>query len=98
MLAYQKPSSNRSGLGYTSESSSSANVSKEMKFVKAKELVVPTPLVENVKVKKKPNVMIQKALTKPPNPFVAKPKAKGKSLLKAQSGPQTQHFCYHCGI
>ena len=37
VFAYQKPSSNRSGLGYTEESSSSSNVSKEMKFVKAKE-------------------------------------------------------------
>ena len=85
-------------LGYTGESSSSANVSKEMKFVKAKEPVVTTPLVENVKIEKKPNVVIQKALTKPPNPFVAKPKAKGMSLPKAQKGPQTQHFCHHYGI
>ena len=52
VLAYQKPSSNRSGLGYTKESSSSTNVSKEMKFVKAKELVITTPLVENVKVER----------------------------------------------
>ena len=87
VLAYQKPSSDRSGLGYTGESSLSANVSKEMKFVKAKEPMVPTPLVKNVKVEKKPNVVTQKALTKPPNPFVAKPKAKGKSLSKAQKGP-----------
>ena len=50
VLAYQKPSSDRSGLGYTGESSSSTNVSKEVKFVKAKELGVTTPLVENVKV------------------------------------------------
>ena len=42
VLAYQKPYSNRSGLGYTGESSSSANVSKEMKFVKVKEPMVPT--------------------------------------------------------
>ena len=53
-----------------------------MKFVKAKEPMVPTPLVE-----KKPNVIAQKVLTKPPNPFVAKPKAKGKSLPKSQKGP-----------
>ena len=98
VLAYQKPSFDRSGLGYTKESNLSANVSKEMKFVKAKEPVVTTPLVENVKVEKKPNVVIQKALTKPPNPFVAKPKAKGMSLPKAQKGPQTQHFCHHYGI
>ena len=52
VLAYQKPLSDRSGLGYTGESSSSANVSKEMKFVKAKEPLVLTPLVENVKVER----------------------------------------------
>ena len=57
VLAYQKPSSDRIGLGYIGESSSSANVSKEMKFVKAKELVVTTSLVESVKVEKKPNVI-----------------------------------------
>ena len=83
VLAYQKPSSDRSGLGYIRESSSSIYVSKEMKFVKAKELVVTTPCVESVKVEKKPNVVTQKVLTKPPNPIVAKPKEKWKSLLKA---------------
>ena len=98
VFAYQKPSSDRSGLEYTRESSSSANMSKEMKFVKAKKPVVTTPLVENVKVEKKPNVVIQNTLIKPPNPFVAKPKTKGKSLPKAQRGPKTQHFCHHCGI
>ena len=51
-----------------------------MKFVKAKEPLVSTPLIENVKAKKKANVVIQKVLTKSPNPIVAKPKAKGKSL------------------
>ena len=29
---------------------------------------------------------------------MAKFKAKGKSLSKSQRGPQTQHFCHHCGI
>ena len=98
MLAYQKPSSDRSGSGYTGESSSSANVSKEMKFVKAKESVITTPLVESLKVEKKPNVIPQKVLTKPPNLFVTKLKAKGKSLSKSQRDPQTQHFCHHCGV
>jgi len=76
VLAYQKPSFDRSGLGYTDESSSSANASKEMKFVKAKEPVITTLFVESVKVEKKPNVIAQKVVTKPPNPFVNKPKAK----------------------
>ena len=98
VLAHQKPFSDKSGLGYSGESSSSANVSKEMKFVKAKEPMIATPSVENVKVEKKANGTAQKVLTKPQNPFVAKPKAKGKSLPKSQRGPQVQHFCHHCGV
>ena len=96
VLAYQKPSLNRSGLGYTGQSSSNSKVSKEMKFVKAKEL--SPPLVDNVKFEKKPNVVNQKVLTKSPNPIVAKPKAKGKSLFKEKRGPQIEHYCHHCGI
>ena len=65
MLAHQKPFSNKSGLGYSGESSSSANVSKEMKFIKAKEPMVATPSVENAKVGKKSNGIGQKVLTKP---------------------------------
>ena len=87
VLAHQKPFSDKSSLGYTRESSSSINVSKEMKYVKAKEPMVATPIVENVKVEKKSNVIAQMVLTKPPNLFVAKPKAKGKSLPKSQRGP-----------
>ena len=45
VLAHQKPFSDKSGSGYSGESSSSANVSKEMKFVKAKEPMVVAPSV-----------------------------------------------------
>ena len=55
VLAHQKPFSDKSGLGYSGESSSSANVSKELKFVKAKEPMVSTPSVENGKLEKKLN-------------------------------------------
>ena len=55
--------SDKSGLGYSGESSLSANVSKEMKFIKGKEPMVATPSVENVKVEKKPNGTVQKVLT-----------------------------------
>ena len=84
VLAHQKPFSDKSGLGYTGEISSSTNESKEIKFVKAKEPMVTTPSVENVKVEKKPNGTAQKVVIKPQNPFVAK-------LLKSQRGPQVQH-------
>ena len=98
VLAHQKPFSDRSELGYTRESSSVANISKEMKFVKAKEPMVATTTAEKVKAEKKRNVTDQRLLTKPPNQSVVKPKGKGKSLPKSQRGPRTQHFCHHCGI
>ena len=98
VLAHRKPFSDKSSLGYTGESSSSANVSKEMKFVKAKEPMVATPTVEKGKIEKKSKVIAQPVLTKPPKLAMAKLKKKGKSLPKSQRGPQTQHFCYHCGI
>ena len=94
----KSPFSNKSGLRYTRESSSSTIVSKEMKFVKAKEPVVAIPTVEKGKFEKKLTVIAQRFLTKPPNPVVAKLKAKGKSLPKSQRGLQTQHYCHHYGI
>ena len=75
-LHIRSPFLDKSGLGYTRESSSSANVSKGMKFVKAKELVVATPTVEKGKFEKKPKVVAQRVLTKSPNPVVAKFEAK----------------------
>ena len=80
MLAYQKPSSDISGLGYTGESSLNSKVSKEMKFVKAKD--ASTPLIDNVKSEKEPNVVNKMVLTKSPKPIMTKPKARGKSLPK----------------
>ena len=56
VLAHQKLFSDKSGLGYTGESSSAANISKEVKFVKAKELMVAAKNAENVKSEEKKNV------------------------------------------
>ena len=71
-LYIKSPFSDKSGLGYTIENSSSANVSKGMKFVKVKEPVVATPTIEKGKLEKKQKVVAQWVLTKPPNPAVAK--------------------------
>ena len=59
VLTYQKPFSDKSGLGYTKESSLSANISKDMKFVKAKEPMVAITTAEKVNVEKKRNVTDQ---------------------------------------
>ena len=66
VLAHQKPFSVKNGLGYTSESNSSVKVTKDMKFVKAKELMVTTTNADKVKSKKKKNVTDRRFMTKPP--------------------------------
>ena len=56
VLSHQKSFSDKTGLEYTKESSSAVNISKEVKFVKAKEPIVVTPTVEKEKVEKKKDV------------------------------------------
>ena len=93
----QKHFSNKSRLGYTGGSSSSVNVNKEMKFVKAKESVVATSTPEKVKDEKKKNVANQRVLSKPRNQSVVRTEAKGKLFRKSQRGLRVQHFYHHCG-
>ena len=97
VISSQKHFSNKSGLGYTRGSSSSTNVTKEMKFVKAREPVVAASTTKTIKDEKEKNVANQRMLNKPRNQSVVRTEAKGKSLHKSQRGPKVQHFCHHCG-
>ena len=86
VLSSQKPSHDKTGLGYTREGSSSSEPKKEVKFVSAKnegKLKEVKPEIETPAVVKKT--------------IGAKPKEKGKSLPKNQRGPQIKHLWYHCG-
>ena len=83
VLSHQKPFSDKTRLGYTGESSSVVNISKEVKFVKAKLSIGVTPTVEMTKVEKKKNV---------------RSKAKAKSLPQLQRGPRPNHMCHHYGL
>ena len=56
VLSSQKTFSDKTGLGYTGESSSAVNISNEVKFVKAKEPIVVAFTVEKENVEKKKNV------------------------------------------
>ena len=59
MLAHKKPFSDKSGLGYAGESSLAVKITKEMKFVQAKELVVADSTPKKVEDGKKKNVTDQ---------------------------------------
>ena len=83
VLSHQKSFSNRTGLGYLGKTSSIVNITKEVKFVKAKEPMVATTKAEKVKPEKKRNVTDQRMLNKPYNQSVVRSEAKGKSLPKS---------------
>ena len=80
VLSSQKTSSDKTELGYTGESSLAVNISKEVKFVKAKELVVVAPIVEKTMGENKKNVADPRVLNKPRNQSVVKSAARAKSL------------------
>ena len=81
VLSSQKTFSNKTGLGYIGESNSAVNISKEVKFVKAKELIVVASTVEKANVeKKKKNVANHRVLNKPCNQSMVRTAAKAKSL------------------
>ena len=74
------------------------NISKEVKFVKAKELVVVVPTVEKANIEKKKNVTDQRVLNKPHNQSVVRFEGRSKSLPRSQRGPRTNHVRHHCGL
>jgi len=87
MIFSQKPSNDKTSLGYTNEGSSSSEPKKEVRFVLAKN-------VEKSKMEKsKIETPIAAKRT-----IGTKPKEKGKSVPKSQRGPQVKHLCHHCGV
>ena len=98
VISSQKHFSDKFGLGYTGGSSSSDNVAKDVRFVKAKEPVVVAPTLEKIKDEKKKNGVDQRVLNKPHTQTVVKPKVQGKSPPNLQRGPRIQHFCHFCGL
>ena len=80
VISSKKSFSDKTGLGYTGESSSAVNISKEVKFVKAKVPVVVAPVMEKTKGEKKKNVADQQVLNKPRNQSMVRSEARAKSL------------------
>ena len=76
VISFKKSFSDKIGLGYTRESSTGVKVTKEVKFVKAKEPKGFVPTVEKANVEKKKNMTDQRVLNKRSE---ARSKAKGRS-------------------
>ena len=86
VLSSQKPSYDKTSLGYTGEGSSSSEPKKEVKFISAKN----EEKLKEVKLEIETPVVVKKTIG-------VKPKEKGKSLPKNQRGRRVKHPCHHCG-
>ena len=80
VLSSQKTFFDKTRLGYTEESSSTVNIPKEVKFVKAKELMVVASTIEKENVEKRMNVADQQVVNKPCNQSVVRFEARANSL------------------
>ena len=71
VISSQKHFSDKSGLGYTGGSSSSGNVTKEVKFIKAKEKIEVCPTAEKPKMEEKRNMDEKRMLNNSRNQSMA---------------------------
>ena len=75
VISSQKHFSDKSGLGYSGGSSLLSNVTKEVKFIKAKEPFEVGPTIEKPKMEEKRNVEDQQMLNNPHNQSVGRSKS-----------------------
>ena len=80
VLSSQKTFSDKTELRYTGESISIVNISKKVKFVKAKELMLVASTIEKANVEKNKNVADQRVVNKPRNQSMVRFAARAKSL------------------
>ena len=97
VISSQKSFLDKSGLGYTGGSSSSRNVSKEVKFIKGKESANVGPTVEKPKIEEKRNVGNERLLNSR-NQSVGRSESRAKSRPRPQSGPRSNYVCHHYGL
>ena len=85
VISSQKSFSDKSELGYTEGSSSSGTVTKEVKFIKAKDPVEVDLTAEKLKMEEKKNVVNQRLLNSR-NQSVGRSKSRAKSRPRPQRG------------
>ena len=81
IISSLKHFSDKFGLGYTGGSSSSGNITKEVKFTKAKKPFEVGPTVEKPKMEEKRNVENQRMLNNPRNQSVGRSESRAKSRI-----------------
>ena len=98
VISSQKHFSDKFGLGYTRGSSSSGSITKEVKFIKAKEQIKVSPTAEKPKMEEKRNVDDQWMLNNSCKQSVCRSESRAKSHPRSQRGPRSNYVCHHCGL
>ena len=98
VISSKKQFSNKSGLGYTGGSSSLGNVTKEVKFIKAKEQIKVSPTAEKPKMEEKRNMDDKRMLNNPHKQSVGRSESRAKSHPRSQKGPRSNYVCHHYGL
>ena len=98
VISSQKQFSDKSGLGYTGGNSSSGSVTKEMKFIKAKEQIEVSPTAEKPKMEEKRNVGDKRMLNNSYKQSVGRSESRAKSRPRSQRSPRSNYVCHHCGL
>ena len=97
VISSQKSFSDKFGLGYTRGSSSFGNVTKEVKFIKAKESADVGLSAEKPKIEEKRNVGNERLLNSR-NQSVDRSESRAKSRPRPQRGSRSNYVCHHCGL
>ena len=98
VISSQKQFSDKSELGYTEGSSSLGSVTKEVKFLKAKELIKVSPTAKKPKMEEKMNVDEKRMLNNSHKQSVGKYESRAKSRPRSQRGPRSNYVCHHCRL
>ena len=98
VISSQKQFPDKFGLGYTGRSSSSGSVTKEVKFIKAKEQIEVSPTIEKPKMEEKRNVDDKRMLNNSHKQSVGRFESRAKSCPRSQRSPRSNYVCHHCGL
>ena len=95
VISSQKQFSDKSGLRHTGGSSSLGSVTKEVKFIKAKEQIEVSLTAEKPKMEEKRNVDDKQMLNNSHKQFVGRSESRAKSRPRSQRGSRSNYVCHH---
>ena len=94
VISSQKQFSDKPGLRYFRGSSSSSSVTKEVKFIKAKEQIEVSPTAEKPKMEEKRNVDDKWMLNNSHKQSVGRSESRAKSRPRSQRDPRSNFVCH----